>query len=173
METKICNICLEEKPLSEFTKRGPNSYRAYCKKCKNLKDRLRYATDKNYRDKFKQYREQTKVKERNKEYSKEYRERQSKDARKLRQKRYNLKRNYGLTIEEYNKMLESQQGVCAICGKEEYLTDNKGQTRPLSVDHNHETGEVRGLLCDRCNRGIGIFYEDVDALEKAIQYLTN
>src|SRR3989442_9160388 len=55
---------------------------------------------------------------------------------------------YGVTDAEYQAMLQRQNGLCAICGKT--------QTRQLCLDHDHETGQVRGLLCDRCNRALGV-----------------
>lgn len=83
---------------------------------------------------------------------------------------YALKSNYGLTIDDYNELLESQNNVCAICGKEEA---RKGRKLPLVVDHCHTTDVVRGLLCQGCNLGLGHFKDDIDALEKAIVYLKN
>lgn len=77
-----------------------------------------------------------------------------------------LKRYYGITVEQYNAMFAYQNGACAICGKPE-----SEQSRKLSVDHNHETGAVRGLLCDNCNHAIGMFQDDIDLLQKAINYL--
>ena len=75
----------------------------------------------------------------------------------------NLENKYGITIKEYNTLLDAQDGVCAICfGVEK----NK-----LCVDHDHDTGEVRGLLCSKCNRGIGLLGDKVDALQRAIDYL--
>ncbi|MDP1614799.1 MAG: endonuclease VII domain-containing protein [Methylococcales bacterium] len=61
-----------------------------------------------------------------------------------------LKQKYGLSIADYDKMKEQQGGYCAICGK--HQTELK---RHLAVDHNHTTGKIRGLLCDKCNIGIG------------------
>jgi hypothetical protein len=78
-----------------------------------------------------------------------------------------LKMYYGITLEDYNRMLEEQGGCCAICGKPS--TDYK---RNLHVDHDHLTGKVRGLLCVRCNYGIGYFGEDTTLLENAKVYLT-
>lgn len=75
------------------------------------------------------------------------------------------KRKYGITLEEYNKMLADQKNVCAICGL--FCTTK----RNLAVDHDHDTGEVRGLLCSNCNRGLGHFQDKVNNLEKAIEYL--
>ena len=75
-----------------------------------------------------------------------------------------LKRKYGLTIDEYNAMLEKQEKSCAICGG----VDPK---KRLAVDHNHKTNEIRGLLCSHCNMGLGHFKDDLTLLAKAIQYL--
>jgi hypothetical protein len=76
-----------------------------------------------------------------------------------------LQRKYGITAEDYNYMLEQQQGGCAIC----FQGNPSG--RRLAVDHNHDTGEVRGLLCGSCNVGLGNFGDNVDNLEAAIDYL--
>ena len=77
----------------------------------------------------------------------------------------NLMVKFGITAAEYHSMLEAQNGVCAIC-----LGVNKNGKR-LSVDHNHETGKVRGLLCQRCNLCIGQFEEDQGTLLRAVDYL--
>jgi len=79
--------------------------------------------------------------------------------------RRNLKQ-YGLTLEQYQKMETDQNGLCAICGK----PPTKGRKR-LSVDHNHTTGKVRQLLCGRCNTAIGMTDESVEILHKIIDYL--
>jgi hypothetical protein len=77
-----------------------------------------------------------------------------------------LKKNYGLTIERFNAMYEDQKGCCACCGKHE--SDFK---RGLHVDHDHETGQVRALLCTRCNPGLGYFGDSIELLEMAVLYL--
>lgn len=74
---------------------------------------------------------------------------------------------FGLTVEDYDEMLEAQGGGCAICGR---TVAEEG--RRLSVDHCHESGMVRGLLCNRCNRGLGLFQDSVHNLSEAISYLT-
>lgn len=73
----------------------------------------------------------------------------------LQWRRAQLKHKYGITLETFNKMLETQGGVCFICGK-----GNQGKliNAPLSVDHCHETGKIRGLLCSPCNSRLG-WYE--------------
>jgi hypothetical protein len=81
-----------------------------------------------------------------------------------------VKRVYGLTPEEYNKLLETQNGVCAICGKEETYS-NQWNKRRLAVDHCHETGIIRGLLCGRCNSGLGWFDDNLEYLKKAVLHL--
>lgn len=74
-----------------------------------------------------------------------------------------LVRRYGLACVEYNQKLKDQGGVCAICGKPD--------RRRLSVDHDHDTGAVRGLLCSRCNSGIGFMDDDLTRLRAAVRYL--
>lgn len=75
-----------------------------------------------------------------------------------------LRRVYGITLEEYEAMYEIQNGLCAICNKEE-------TNKLLAVDHCHGTGKVRGLLCAKCNQGIGHFNDDSNLLERAIKYV--
>jgi hypothetical protein len=83
-----------------------------------------------------------------------------------------LKYKYGITLGDYNRMFEEQNGVCAICGKKESSLSNYSDSiKHLSVDHNHMTGEVRGLLCDKCNRMIGYANENIKILNNAIRYL--
>ena len=76
-----------------------------------------------------------------------------------------LKRTYNIDLNKYNSLFEEQSGVCAIC-KQECVSGRK-----LAVDHNHDTGEVRGLLCCRCNRGIGNLDDSLDKLKSAVLYL--
>jgi len=71
-------------------------------------------------------------------------------------------KKYGLTHQEYDQLLRNQEWKCAICGGE-----------PEAVDHDHETGVVRGLLCIECNAGIGLFADSRDRLHSAIRYLTS
>ena len=77
----------------------------------------------------------------------------------------NLRRNYGITLEQVNAMITAQNGACAIC-----LEPFKS-TRDTHVDHNHETGQVRQLLCTMCNHGVGNFKERPINLQRAIEYL--
>jgi Recombination endonuclease VII len=77
-----------------------------------------------------------------------------------------LKRNYGITLQEHQEMYESQSGRCAICKKE-----GDGKWKKLCVDHDHETGKVRQLLCRRCNMILGQVYDNISLLEEHIKYL--
>ena len=78
-----------------------------------------------------------------------------------------LRRDYGLTPEDYRKMAEKQQNRCAICGRWETHKKN----RYLAIDHNHVTGKIRGLLCSNCNAGLGFFEDNPQILANAIEYL--
>lgn len=73
---------------------------------------------------------------------------------------------YKLLPEQYNKMFLEQQGCCKICGRHQDEIKKK-----LHVDHCHETGEIRGLLCHNCNHGLGNFKDNMEFLQKAIDYL--
>src|ERR1017187_1318126 len=88
------------------------------------------------------------------------------DASKDSQRRYKLKMNHDITLEQFDVMLSIQGGRCAICG-----TDEPGGNGTWHVDHNHETGDRRGLLCSNCNRCLGLLKDDIFILESAIVYL--
>lgn len=110
------------------------------------------------------------------EYQKEYRkkhkiEKAEYEKKYAKEHRNNIRkghwrRKYGITEDEYNLKFLEQAGKCAICGK--HQSEFK---RALSVDHDHATGKVRGLLCYNCNTGLGMFKEDTKILDIAIDYL--
>lgn len=85
--------------------------------------------------------------------------------------RRHLLRGYGLTHEDYEQMHADQGGVCVICEKAETARDRMGRVRRLAVDHDHETGEVRGLLCHACNIALGYLDEDPERMESAAAYI--
>lgn len=85
-------------------------------------------------------------------------------------RRLHLKKKFGISLEMYDQLLDEQRHTCAICGRPE-KTIIRGKLVPLAVDHDHNTGSVRGLLCVPCNRGLGLFKDDLSILEKAIAYL--
>jgi Recombination endonuclease VII len=76
-----------------------------------------------------------------------------------------LRRTYGITIADYDRMFEEQNGVCAICG------EARPEERTLHIDHDHETGVIRGLLCFRCNNALGDFREEYELFQRAADYL--
>ncbi len=96
-----------------------------------------------------------------------YKERNREHVRTLR-RNVNYKHRYGITLEDYDNMLKEQGGCCAICGS----SDSKCHGRMnFAVDHCHETGKVRGLLCNDCNRALGLFQDSSEILDKAVKYL--
>jgi hypothetical protein len=78
------------------------------------------------------------------------------------------KREYGITLEEYNTILLKQNGKCAICGSE---TVGRKTDKNFIVDHDHKTGKVRGLLCHKCNAILGMAQDNIKIFEEAIEYL--
>ena len=84
-----------------------------------------------------------------------------------RQRKYQLRDKYGITEEDYDKMFLEQQGKCAICE----TTEQTGKWQRFGVDHCHKTGKVRALLCNECNRGMGLLKDNADLLRKAANYL--
>lgn len=79
----------------------------------------------------------------------------------------NMQKNFGKGIlDTYQHLFELQGGVCAICQSPE-----NGRYAHLSVDHNHDTGKIRGLLCNNCNRGIGLLRDNPELIRKAAQYV--
>lgn len=81
-----------------------------------------------------------------------------------------LRKNYGVTLDWYNQKFKEQDGVCAIC-KEPETAVIRGKSISLAVDHCHNTGAARGLLCTKCNQGLGLFRDKIDTLESAVRYL--
>jgi len=145
-EPKMCRRCGDTKPHSEFS----------------LASRETETRNAVYRSACKAC-----CSDRAKQWFKDNPERTSANRRK-----FNLAKNYGITVEEYNALLRRQSGVCGICGKDEPAEHGRtGKQFRLAVDHCHETGVVRGLLCQKCNRAIGLLGDDPQALRKAISYL--
>lgn len=104
--------------------------------------------------------------------SKHYRD--NKEHHRMMARRYMLRSKYGMSLEDYDVMLDKQNGVCAICFNPETQKSNKrGKVDSLRVDHCHSTGKVRGLLCSKCNFGIAQLDDSIDLLQNAIKYLKN
>jgi hypothetical protein len=159
-------MCGLEKPLSEFYRANESAdgYRTECKVC-NLARRAR------------RYREDPEMRARDiarvQKWQRDHAERHSETQRRVRAKpgyaermrEGHLKRKYGMTPGDYERLLAEQDGRCAICGG----LPADGQS--LHVDHCHESGLVRGLLCFNCNAGLGMFDHDGERLGAAATYL--
>lgn len=144
--TKPCPKCEEVKPLDQFSrsKHTKHGYQVYCKSC--------------------QYRRHNEWRRNNLSYvaAKQKKHRQANPDRHA---GYARKRAYGLAPGQFERLLETQQGRCAICKTAE--PGGKG----FHVDHCHSTGVIRGILCTRCNVGIGSLRHDPEILAAAIYYL--
>ena len=140
---KICTKCEIKKSLDKFNKHksGKNGLRAECKICHGIAVSLWNSKN---------------LKKRNK-YSRQWRK---DNPRKT--KSTDLKKKYGISIEDYEILLKTQNNTCAICSSE--------LNNPC-VDHCHETKQIRGLLCRSCNLGLGNFRDKTEVLNKAIKYL--
>jgi len=86
-------------------------------------------------------------------------------------KNSDLKKSFGITLQDYQRMAEAQNYQCAICGELETGTDKQGVPRRMPVDHCHATGKIRGLLCSACNKALGGFRDRPDLLRKAAGYV--
>lgn len=84
-------------------------------------------------------------------------------------RKHNYRTRYNISVEEYDALFEKQGGVCAICEKPEKLTKGD-KLHALAVDHNHETMQVRGLLCMNCNTRLG-YFEGNNLLHRMVAYL--
>jgi hypothetical protein len=167
---KKCTRCKKEKLFGEFHKCRANKdgLTGWCKKCQSIFDRAKYAKNKEKnREKARLWYKNNK--QRGKAISARWRKNNNKKYREvLRNTRYKSK--YGITLDDYNAMYAKQNGLCYICGKPETVLLD-GKVRWLAVDHNHATGEVRKLLCGKCNYVIGMAVDDTDILTKMIDYL--
>ena len=134
MATKVCTKCKKKKSIPEFHKSKSTKDGFSCW-CADCRRQ-------GQRDWYKKYPEKAKAKER----------------------RLRIKREYGITIEQYNEMFNQQQGCCAICGK--HLIELNQAS--LCIDHNHKTSKVRRLLCYSCNFFVGIYETNFSGLQKEI-----
>lgn len=163
---KKCSGCKEKKTLENFTKNRAawDGVSNYCRPCRAQVKKLDYENNKE------RIKEQVKAsyqrhKARAIRYAQKYRK---ENPEKI--KHTKLMQDRGISLDKYNQMLEAQNNVCAICNRPE-LKLWKGKIPNLCVDHCHTTNEIRGLLCMKCNRGIGLLEDNIESLLSAISYL--
>lgn len=144
-----CNKCGEIKHISNFRiHTGNNKPRKQCKRCyQDVQNKSPYQQDKEKKAKrHKIWREER--------------------GGKLKKKDKDLQYKFGITLEDYNRMKSEQNDRCYLCDK------HQSQVKlQFAVDHCHETGVVRKLLCSNCNTGLGQFKDNIEVLTKAIEYL--
>ena len=160
---KRCKKCERERSLSEFYRATGmrDGYRSECIECYNVARKARYP----------EVREQAIARAKawqqaNRErHLENQRKRRARPEVKARERAGHLKRKFGITLAEYDRMLAEQGGRCAICRR------RPTQGISLHVDHEHRTKRVRGLLCFRCNNALGDFRDRADFLVNALHYL--
>jgi hypothetical protein len=141
---KVCSLCRTSLPLSEFYQRSSQNgpgLRAECKACCGRRSKKHY--------------------EQNREHYKQYASRRNR-MRPDERRSIHLKRMYGITNTIYEAMYEAQDGRCGICSEPH---------RRLVVDHDHDSGRVRGLLCRKCNAAIGQLKDNPVLLRRALSWL--
>jgi hypothetical protein len=163
MDSKTCRKCGKTKSLADFYPHPGcrDGVRPECKACNLAAKVARHrAEPQPARDRTQRWRQDNPDR-----YAENQRRFRESGGKKLADRRSHLKRKYGITLEQYDDLLERQGGVCGICGAEPHPTIS------LHVDHDHETGALRGLLCFRCNQAIGSLQEDASLLLAAADYL--
>jgi len=184
---KKCSKCKETKLIQEFWRNKSNKDGCddYCKKCRKTyytykkNEVARAKASKRYYEKnkinlcaySKEYRQKNKaiISAKHKVYYAKNKEKRAEAAKRYYQKNIARERGkkyarYGITKENFNQISRAQGDKCAICGV-------KPKNRALCIDHDHQTGEMRGLLCSKCNSGLGYFQDNVSFLDKAAIYL--
>lgn len=149
---KTCPACSVNKPYSEFYQRkradsfpGDAGYQTVCKECFKAQRKEYVAANQDKR-------RQT--------------DRQAYNKNKDRWRNANYTRNFGITLTQYNELFMAQNGCCDACGRHQTELSKR-----LAVDHNHETLEIRGLLCQSCNRCLGYAADSIERLNNLITYL--
>lgn len=144
---KECSGCKKSLSLESFAKTGQKKNEGRRYRCNDCRNKKRRENRKKNKEKFLKYERQPHVRRANRNSS--------------------LLNDYGITIEQYEEMAESQSNLCMICKNPESHKTKKN----LTVDHCHKTNKVRGLLCHSCNCAIGLLKDDIKLLSEAINYL--
>lgn len=196
-QEKPCSYCKAVLPLSEFHKNG-SCWDGLARECKGCKSARYYTQSKDTAHKYRTQIEVRKDIERQekictvcdemKPFSEFPANKRSKDgiansclscrqkhsqtpAERLKSRKSALKNKYGITDAKYKSVLAAQGGSCAICGNGHNVTSKLGYAVKLHIDHCHTTGKLRGILCVKCNSGLGHFDDNLEGLMKAVRYL--
>lgn len=158
-------MCKKEKSISEFHKHIGHKFGvgSACKECVRHRQNKDYHTSPKQKITNKKYRSSPRGKKTRQRYVQT-------NNYKFNRWKYWLRDKYDLTPEQYSQMLADQNSCCKICGQLETAANQYGLMR-LAIDHNHNTGEIRGLLCQKCNQAIGLMNENTKVLRKAVEYL--
>lgn len=145
---KQCSRCKVEKELDKFNKRrdSRDGYEGHCKECRSSKR----VANPNFKESSRKANKKFDMKRKGKRWG------------------YHLSKTYGLSEDDYYKMLDEQGHKCAICN---LSVDKEEHYGKFVVDHCHNTGKVRGLLCNKCNLMLGNARDDIRILDKGIKYL--
>ena len=179
---KRCNDCDKVLDLDRFSKRTSSRkisypYRSICKKCENKQQRAKREND--IKRECQYCGKQGRGDESKSEFISNHKSRNivsvcfecldiHQERLSIESKNRQLYYSYGITLVEYNKILTIQNGKCAICQTSEYGSKSD---KYFYVDHCHDTGIVRGLLCAKCNSAIGYLNDDIGTVERALNYL--
>ena len=143
-----CSKCKQLLPLLSFSVAARSNRHPYCKLCMSKANKISKIKN---RETYEKYKIKTRLKAREK----------------------SMIQKYGLTLDQYKIMHNTQNGLCKICGNcETALQPNGSEIKDLCIDHCHKTNKIRGLLCHNCNAGLGHFFDNVNSLKSAIEYLT-
>ena len=149
-KNRTCRVCGEHKTMENFQEHGYQ-----CRSCRTEKQRINWASLSE---------DEKRKRQKNGKYQKEYAKKNSEKIKRVSRETH-LKRKFNITTEQYETMLNNQGGVCYIC---QNLCDTGFF---LAVDHDHNTGIIRGLLCKNCNSGLGMFKDNQESMRRAIEYL--
>jgi hypothetical protein len=152
MTTRICKRCGVKRPIIDFhiVKECLDGRRPVCKFCIRKQQKKRYDGNAEF----------ARARQR------KYNAHNPQVMRKI-----NLKKKYGITLEQYNTMFIFQGGVCLVCGQSEIVT-RLGKIKNLAIDHNHVTGKIRGLLCQKCNQALGLLNDNPVIIKSLLKYIT-
>ena len=160
---KRCKVCGQIKALDDFY-RAPgmrDGYRSDCKACNLAAKAARNAANPEpARERAREW-----IRQNPDRYAEKQARYRADGRKKVSDRRSYLKRTYGITLEQYDEMLDAQDCRCAICRR------SPRSDISLHVDHDHATGVRRGLLCFKCNNALGDFADDIEQLERAVTYL--